>query len=431
MTRRLGAAALVAVLVLGAVAAAPALAAASAAAPESVGERAPNAGLASQTAPGPVPQATPDGFDSTVFRVTAYENGSARWTLQYLRLLENESQVATFEEYAAEFERTEPAFVRDFRTRAERLTAFGTNATGRNMTATGFRRAAFVRTQPGGTQAVGVVELSFLWGGFAQVREDRVVVSDVFEGGMYVDTDQRLVFAHGRNLSFAADGVDPEPDSVAGGTLGASDTVTWVGERRFLDARPRVAYARVGAGAEPPGGEATTTDPDGVDGGAGPDNGGDPDGSSPNDGGSGLMLPVALGVVLLLGLVGLAWYSGAIPAGRTSGTDGETGSPGDAGGTSAGTARGQTRDPAASPPVSEAELLSDEDRVRRLLEDNGGRMKQVDIVDETEWSKSKVSMLLSEMEEDGEISKLRVGRENIISLSGHEPDAAGSPFDEE
>jgi len=58
-------------------------------------------------------------------------------------------------------------------------------------------------------------------------------------------------------------------------------------------------------------------------------------------------------------------------------------------------------------------------------------MKQVDIVETTDWSKSKVSMLLSDMEEDGDISKLRVGRENIISLAGEEPDAAGSPFDEE
>jgi len=75
--------------------------------------------------------------------------------------------------------------------------------------------------------------------------------------------------------------------------------------------------------------------------------------------------------------------------------------------------------------------LDDEDRVIKLLEDNGGRMKQVDIVETTEWSKSKVSMLLSDMEEAGDISKLRVGRENIISLAGEEPDAAGSPFDEE
>lgn len=74
---------------------------------------------------------------------------------------------------------------------------------------------------------------------------------------------------------------------------------------------------------------------------------------------------------------------------------------------------------------------SDEELVIELLESNGGRMKQGMIVDETNWSKSKVSMLLSEMEDDELISKLRVGRENIISLPGHEPDAVGSPFDDE
>ena len=51
---------------------------------------------------------------------------------------------------------------------------------------------------------------------------------------------------------------------------------------------------------------------------------------------------------------------------------------------------------------------------------------------ETENStQSKVSMLLSDMQEDGQISKLRVGRENIISKAGEEPEAAGSPFDDE
>jgi len=87
--------------------------------------------------------------------------------------------------------------------------------------------------------------------------------------------------------------------------------------------------------------------------------------------------------------------------------------------------------PASDTTVTDDELLNDDDRVIKLLEDNGGRMKQVDIVETTEWSKSKVSMLLSDMEEEGDISKLRVGRENIISLAGEEPDAAGSPFDEE
>ena len=435
MTRRLGAVSLVAVLVFGAVAVAPVLAAASPPPPDAEPELAADTGPAPQTAPDPVPQTTPDGFDSTVFRVTTYENGSARWTLQYLRLLENDSQVATFEDYAAEFERTEPQFVQDFRTRAERLTSFGTDATGRNMTATDFQRSAFVRTQIGGAEAVGVVELSFLWGGLAEVREDRVVVSDVFEGGMYVDTDQRLVFGHGPNLSFATDGVDPPADSLAGEALTDSETVTWVGEQQFSDSRPRVEYARAGAtgaGTATPG-RGTETPDAGTEspgsGGPGPSDG--TDGQDTEGVGDSLMLPLALGLVVLLGLGGLAWYNDMLTTGRGEAgdvTDSPSG-PDAPSAAEAGSAQGQKS--TASPAVPEEELLSDEDRVRTLLEDNGGRMKQVDIVDQTEWSKSKVSMLLSEMEEDGEISKLRVGRENIISLSGHEPDAAGSPFDEE
>ena len=81
--------------------------------------------------------------------------------------------------------------------------------------------------------------------------------------------------------------------------------------------------------------------------------------------------------------------------------------------------------------MTDADLRSDEDRIVDLLETNGGRMQQTTIVEETGWSKSKVSTLLSEMAEEGLVSKLRVGRENIVSLAGHEPAAAGSPFDDE
>jgi hypothetical protein len=61
-------------------------------------------------------------------------------------------------------------------------------------------------------------------------------------------------------------------------------------------------------------------------------------------------------------------------------------------------------------------LLSDEERVERLLEQNGGRMKQATIVTETGWSDAKVSQLLSSMADEGRVEKLRLGRENLISL---------------
>ncbi|SEH38401.1 hypothetical protein SAMN05192561_101362 [Halopenitus malekzadehii] len=67
-------------------------------------------------------------------------------------------------------------------------------------------------------------------------------------------------------------------------------------------------------------------------------------------------------------------------------------------------------------------LLSDEERVEALLERNGGRMRQADIVSETGWSDAKVSQLLSAMADEERVEKLRLGRENLISLPDHTPE---------
>ena len=74
--------------------------------------------------------------------------------------------------------------------------------------------------------------------------------------------------------------------------------------------------------------------------------------------------------------------------------------------------------------------MTNEDRVRQMLSESGGRLKQSDIVERTEWSKSKVSRLLSKMESDGEIRKISIGRENLIARPGDEPESARSPFEE-
>ena len=71
-------------------------------------------------------------------------------------------------------------------------------------------------------------------------------------------------------------------------------------------------------------------------------------------------------------------------------------------------------------------FVTDRERVRRLVQENGGRMKQSAIVDSVDWSKAKVSRLLAALEEEGEITKLRIGRENLICLRGHEPPASKS-----
>lgn len=81
--------------------------------------------------------------------------------------------------------------------------------------------------------------------------------------------------------------------------------------------------------------------------------------------------------------------------------------------------RGETR-------TDTRNVMTDREKVRHLVKENGGRMKQSEIVDSVEWSKAKVSRLLADLETDGEITKLRLGRENLVCLPGNEPAASRS-----
>ena len=349
--------------------------------------------------------------DRTAFVITVYGNGSAEWRFRYERAL-NGSERDDFEAFAEEFNDDETELFTNFRTRARWLTDNGSEATGREMRATGFARDARVEGLAPQTQALGVVELSFRWEGFARPTDDGdVEAGDVFEGGLYVGPDQELAFTAGPNLAFVR-AQPTEGRVLSGDSLAESDTVTWTGERSFTDQRPRVVLA-----------DAESVDDAGAT-------------ATDDDDGRGLLLPmgVLLVVVALGGGAAVAYRSGALPPGGGAAAGAETDADAGDGGTGAGAGAGAAADATEASPavgVSEAELLSDEERVIDLLEDRGGRMKQVDIVEVTDWSKSKVSMLLSDMEEDEQISRLRVGRENIVSLAGNEPDAAGSPFDDE
>jgi hypothetical protein len=342
------------------------------------------------------PAVTPEGFDSTVFQIELYANGSARWTIRHRRPITNGSDRDAFEDFAATFRTNDTDLYEQFKLRADRLTASVGNQTGRQMAAEGFSKGAAVDE----LVPRGVISMSFTWTNLARTEGERVIFGDIFGGGFYIAQNQRLVVSTGDELAFQA--AEPAPDAVSGSSLADSDSVTWFGEAQFADQRPRVVVAPPGASTTTTG--ATTTAPPG-------------DGEGPG--------MVTFGVLLLaaIGLAGaLAWRAGAFDS---DGSDhgGAAGAESDAGdGAGAAVAVEQAPEP---------ELLTDEDRVVQLIEDHGGRMKQVNIVDETGWSKSKVSMLLSDMEEEGAISKLRVGRENIISLSGNEPDAAGSPFEDD
>ncbi|MDX1744296.1 MAG: hypothetical protein R3324_00020 [Halobacteriales archaeon] len=83
---------------------------------------------------------------------------------------------------------------------------------------------------------------------------------------------------------------------------------------------------------------------------------------------------------------------------------------------------GPDRSAGRPPGGASEEPRTDDDRVEALLGERGGRVHQTAIVESMGWSKSKVSLLLTEMEAEGRIRKVRIGRENLILLPGTEPD---------
>jgi hypothetical protein len=76
------------------------------------------------------------------------------------------------------------------------------------------------------------------------------------------------------------------------------------------------------------------------------------------------------------------------------------------------------------------EFLSNEERVLAVLDDHGGRVPQSTLVEEIEWSKSKVSRVLSGMEADGDVVKVDVGRGNVVMRPDDLPPGVESPLDE-
>lgn len=58
--------------------------------------------------------------------------------------------------------------------------------------------------------------------------------------------------------------------------------------------------------------------------------------------------------------------------------------------------------------------VDDETVVHRLLDVEGGRIRQGSVIEQTNWSSAKVSRLLTTMENQNEIERVRIGREKIV-----------------
>ncbi len=305
---------------------------------------------------------------STEFVINLQSNRDADWVVTVEYELETESQREAFSTVAAEFEDgTAPqgGLSVDL---YENIAGFASEETGREMAIEDVDRTSSL---DGNT---GTLRLSFTWSQFLEEDGERLVFNDALQ------TPQEGTWLTSLSENQELRITTPRGYAITSANVGFTDnTVTIEGPHTFdQDEHVRITL-------EPSAFAGTTWELLGA--------------------------AAVVGAAIIGGALLLRRRDTEQAAPTTTPTDSET--------TAATPEPADPETPPADEPVDPPEdlsLLADDERVLRLLEDNGGRMRQADIVSETDWSDAKVSQLLSSMADDDRITKLRIGRENLISL---------------
>lgn len=74
--------------------------------------------------------------------------------------------------------------------------------------------------------------------------------------------------------------------------------------------------------------------------------------------------------------------------------------------------------------------LPDEDKILRLLVKRGGRVDRSTVQQETGWSDDRLETVISNMEDEGQVSAITVGRKRVICRRGFEPKGYRSHLNE-
>ena len=310
--------------------------------------------------------------------VAIAENGTAQVTTDYQFYPDDNGSMAAWESLEENISNNTTWYVDTERRGWNETVTKGENATERGMNISNVSIETDTDPQP---EEIGHAKVTFQWSEFAHVELNRIEAGAALSG-FTLSNETTLQFRWPEEYTvYESDGepqVAPSPDE-------RSDrSVKWEGETNFPDNQPRIVLIKNGdsAAAQPPA-----------------------------DGGPAMpwvVVALALALLATVGVAGWLRRRDQAPSGRTGGgTDPAWRTDGSA-----------ERDSsmADTPP----ELLSNEERVLRLLEQRGGRIKQQEVVSELDWTEAKTSQVVGDLREDDEIEVFRIGRENVLALPDDE-----------
>lgn len=298
-----------------------------------------------------------------LYTIGLHDDGSALWSVEYRTPLATQAEQESFEQTINSSPEFSGENIRSLmQTSAEQASL----ATGRPMSIENFTSSVAIQNSPTGTY--GVVRYAFTWTGFAKSDAGTLTMGDAFAEGLYLPSGATLVIQVPEDYSVTS--TRPVSESSQG-------DVVWYGPESFNSGEPQVTLTKAGIPF--------------------------------------LMIgSIVLGIVVLGGILFfvLGRRKSEIPvkSGDFITEDDDFEEP-------------VETCPAESPapqPYSDSELRSVEEKVLRLLIDQGGEVYQSDIVQQLALPKSTVSSALNGLHTRGIIVKVKKGRENLIRLSNKE-----------
>jgi uncharacterized membrane protein len=203
------------------------------------------------------------------------------------------------------------------------------------------------------TGKYGVVFYSFNWKGFAKPG-DKLSIGDAFAGGMYLAKDHTLIIRYPAGYTPVL--AEPGPDQVRDGLI-------WYGQRSFGAGEPHMVFERSGFP----------------------------------------YLPALIGSALILIIITGLFF--VLKKRRLEDTNEPV----------------ETYEPdepdSAVVLMSDAEMLSLEEKIIQLLKASKGEQYQSEIVKNLGLPKSTISATLNDLHKRGIIQKIKKGRENLIRLT--------------
>jgi len=303
--------------------------------------------------------------DDILMSIEIEDDGDGVWEIEYRTRLETDEDEEAFEDLQSDVEADPEPYAERFQDRMDATAETAADATDREMTITDMTVSAEKRDLP---REYGVLTYRFRWSNFAAVEGDRLLVGDAVDA-LFLDDETALLISWSEN--YELNGVSPEP------TETRERAVVYNGPIDFGSGNPRVDLA-------PPG---TAAPDDGTDRGF-------PASST---------AAIALGVALV-GIAGIAFVLLKRRDEAATGADIEA---------EEGQLRATGTEAASEP---DEELLSNEEQVLRLIESEGGRMKQKAVAEQLGWTDAKTSQVTKKLRENDELEGFRLGRENVLSL---------------